>query len=180
MKPHLFISSLVQITARLKAGSRKQRLADICGALLIVAFGGVLFYFPIGDGIVHWSYDLLFVQRPTVRPKEAVIVYLDEPSYKNLDQNFIKPWDRSLHARLLDRLTADGTKAVVFDIMFSDPGPDDKRDADEKFAQAIQKHGRVILGADYVTNEHARGVPVTTLKEPWERFRTVAADWGVV
>jgi len=53
-----------------------------------------------------------------------------------------------LHARLVERLTAEGAKAIVFDILFTDAGPDPV--ADERLARAIKESGRVILCGNFV------------------------------
>jgi len=80
---------------------------------------------------------------------EAVIVYLDEKSHQALNQPLNAPWDRTLHAKLIDRLTAAGAKAIVFDVVFSDPSVDGAA-ADETLVTAIKESKRVILAADCV------------------------------
>jgi adenylate cyclase len=107
---------------------------------------GLTLHITFGIDLIHYSYDLPFKPRPPISVDEAVIIYMDEESHKELNQPFNAPWDRSLHAKLLERLTRDHARGVIFDIVFSDPGPD--RRADESFASAIKKNGRVILAAD--------------------------------
>jgi adenylate cyclase len=105
------------------------------------------------------------------------MVFLDEESHKELNQPFNAPWDRSVHARLLDRLTADGARAVVFDIVFSDAGPNSV--ADEQFARAIRANGKVILAADSVPAAYGeRSVAAKTLVPPYAPFREAAAAMG--
>ena len=80
---------------------------------------------------------------------DVALIYLDEDSHVRLGQPLNAPWDRGLHAKLIDRLTAAGARAIVFDIVFSDPslsGPA----ADAQLAEAIKRNGRVILAADNV------------------------------
>ena len=57
--------------------------------------------------------------------------------------------DRSVYARLIDRMTKEKARAVVFDIVFSDANPD-KTEADQALIQAVKKNGRVVLAADFV------------------------------
>ncbi len=92
------------------------------------------------------------------------MVYLDEESHKLLEQPYDRPWNRSLHAKLLRRLTADHARAVVFDIVFSDPGSDTNADAD--FAAAIRENHRVILAADY----HEGGAGGHGFDPPYDPF----------
>ena len=77
--------------------------------------GLVLLWSSLGEDLTRLSYDLPFLIRPELAVTNAVIVYMDEQSLRELKQ---KPdqWDRSLHARLLDRLTADACRLVVFDV----------------------------------------------------------------
>src|SRR5881397_686430 len=108
----------------------RAHVAAAFGALLAAGCGLLLHVFKLGEGLAQSSYDLLTVARGDVRVDEAVIVYMDEESHKRLGQSLAGTWDRSIHAQLLDRLTAAGARAVVFDVVFSDPNPD-KPGADE-------------------------------------------------
>ena len=163
--------------AALGPRKRKLWLSGAWGALLTVVAGIGLLLTGMGDGLTHLSYDLPFVFRTITHPQDVILVYLDENSHKILDQPFNAPWDRSLHAKLLERLKTDRAKAVVLDIVFSDPGPDPA--ADESLKRAIQAHGGVVLSGDYVFTKNAGGIPIRTLLQPLESFRRVAAGWGV-
>ena len=101
----------------------------------------------LGTALVHASYDrsqaLLAQTGFTNAP--AVIVYLDRDSYQRERQNPNEPWNRTLHAQLIRRLTAAGAKAVVFDIIFDEAGAD--ASADSAFTEALRANGRVVLAA---------------------------------
>ena len=147
-------------------------------ALVVAMLGWALHHFAFGSGLVNLSYDLLHIIRyHPLQSDEAVIVYLDEQSHLELNQPLNAPWDRALHARMIDRLNAAGARAVVMDIVFSDPshGSTDAG-ADALLAGALRRSGRVILGADHVPiNEHEKQfVP------PLEHLRTNSADYGSV
>ena len=149
----------------------------LVGAALATATGMVLLLFPIGLGLRHLSYDLPFAIRPSVQPQEVVMVYLDDDSHKELNQPYNAPWDRALHAQLLDRLTAEGARAVVLDIVFSDPGPDPE--ADKQLARAIRANGKVVLAVDCVPTGYGRdGVTGKKFDPPYELFSQSAADLG--
>ncbi len=147
------------------------------GAFLTALTGLVAYQLPWGNPLENASYDLLFLPRPVVMPTEAAVVFLDEDSHRELDQKFNLPWDRSLHARLVDRLTAAGARAVVFDIVFSDPGPVPA--ADEQFAAAIKASGRVVLAADVVPTAYGiESVAAKSLTPPLELLSTNASAIG--
>ena len=78
----------------------------VFAGLIVGALGILLLELPWSFGLVNSSYDYLSLSRIVTSPEEAVIVYLDEASHRALDQAYNKPWDRSLHARLVEQITA--------------------------------------------------------------------------
>ena len=89
--------------------------------------------------IEHFSYDFYFDHRPIRDASQFVIIGIDEDSLKPQHLGRF-PWNRSVYAQLLPRLK-DAT-VVAFDLLFSEPSPDDA-----VLAEAIRKHGRVVLAA---------------------------------
>ena len=128
-----------------------------------------------------WLFDLTRWAQPDMRDSEVVIIYMDEESHHDLNQPFNQAWDRALHAQLLDRLTDDAARLVVFDIIFSDPGPSAAKD--EVFRRAIERNGKVVLAADYRLSSPADGGDVAILPKkltaPYEPFLSAAAGWGM-
>ncbi|MBI3851441.1 MAG: adenylate/guanylate cyclase domain-containing protein [Verrucomicrobia bacterium] len=149
------------------------------GVLLAVGLGAGLLVFnsSLGKKLKHLSYDLPFAIRPVAKPQAVVMVYMDDDSHKELNQPFNQPWDRSWHAQLLNRLTAEGARAVVFDIVFSNPGTNPEND--EQLTQAIRAQGKVVLAADYVATGYGRdGVAMKTIVPPHQPFSEAAAELG--
>lgn len=115
--------------------------------------------------------------------ERVVIVYLDLASFLHEHQDPANRWPRRLHAQLLDRLTAEGARAVVFDILFADPGDDNA--GDEAFAAAMKKNSRVVLAAEHnnknshETSANTEWTRATTLRLPEKNFAAAAAAWGV-
>ena len=95
----------------------------ISGAIVAVMVGlfGWVLLLGLGSGIARLSYDLPFAWRTGLRTDEVVIIYMDDVSSRDLGQPAGGAWDRRLHARLLERLKADGAKAAVFDVLFTAP-----------------------------------------------------------
>lgn len=124
-------------------------MAAIVGAALAAVVGLLLHTYPFGLGLTHLSYDLLGVASGDQRADDVVLVFLDEQSHLALDQSFTAAWDRGLHAQLIQRLTESGARAIVFDIVFSDPNPDDP-DGDQALADAMQANGATVLAADRI------------------------------
>ena len=151
------------------------------GALLVAALGLGLFYSTLGLPLQRFSYDFPICLRATTAPQDAVIVSIDEASYTALNQLYIKKtaWDRKLHARLLHRLKAAGAKAVVFDILFSDPDPV-APEGDKQFEAAIRANGKVVLAGEVILDRDLHGVETERLFPPLEAFMNAAVAWGDV
>ncbi|MCI0747124.1 MAG: adenylate/guanylate cyclase domain-containing protein, partial [Verrucomicrobia subdivision 3 bacterium] len=133
----------------MKLPIKRTLIAAVIGALLAGGSGIFLYEFNIGQGLIHNSYATQIVGRGDIGATEAVVVFIDELSYKELDQPLNAAWDRRLHARLIDRLTAAGAKAIVFDVVFTDPNTNNPA-VDQELARAMEASGRVVLGIDVV------------------------------
>ena len=155
---------------KIKTIKRTLACMAVCVLLGLAALGS--------NELVLLSYDLLFLPglKPRTAPDELVIVHLDDISFRDLKQTGAPNWDRSLHARLLDRLTADQARVVVFDIVFLEPGTPE---ANASLARAIRNNGKVVLAA--ALNAEARAqVQVKQAVLPLDIFLDApAAGWGI-
>ena len=153
---------------------RKRLAAALVIALIGFVWGLMLWQLNIGQGLRRASYDLpvLFGEHPP--PEDIVLVYLDEASHRELGQPLAQAWDRRLHAKLVERLTAEGARMIVFDILFHDENPPQ----DESFAASIRKHGNVVLAGELVRNESEAGTQESLLLATPD-LRRVAAGWGL-
>ena len=108
-----------------------------------------------------WTYDWR-VQKaanyPSTTATNLAAVFIDDQSLIDVNEalGYDWPWPRQLYGKAVRELTAQGAKAVAFDILFSEirPPNDDtsvelpdgkKLSSDEFFAQEIKSSGRVIL-----------------------------------
>ena len=159
----------------MKIALSRRTLAILIGILLTAGSGYVLHRYPIGHYLENKSYDLSMVARGELAVNDAVLVYLDEKSHEELKQPYTAAWDRAIHAQLVERMTAAGVKAVVFDILFTDPNTNNPA-ADETLANAMKANGRVVLGADLFRQGYKRkkGIP------PFDLVVDKAAGFGLV
>jgi adenylate cyclase len=126
------------------------------GVALTAGLGLVLLTTELGIGLTNASYDLPFrlldnTNTYNTLPHEAVVVYLDDSSHQHLHQDYLKPWSRAYYTKLVKRCSADGAKAMVFDIVFSDPMD---TNTDQQFADAMRENGNVIIADDWTTGEY--------------------------
>ena len=159
---------------RLRTLEGEERTAVLRGAALVGIVGCVALFSGILD---PWSYDLAYLFRPSQKTSGVVIVGMDDRSFRDLRQDTGKLWDRSLHAKVVDRLSAAGARVIGFDVLFDSPGSSETQAAgfvpsaaDRQFQQSIERSGRVVLGA------HLDGSAVLA---PSPLFRK-AERWGLV
>ncbi|WP_460132569.1 CHASE2 domain-containing protein [Pseudomonas sp. S1_E04] len=84
-------------------------------------------------------YDSLRRLTPVPVDPRILLVTIDDPSLKKLGR---WPWPRSLHADLIDRLSAGQPTAILFDVIFSESGDPAN---DKRLADAVCNAGNVLL-----------------------------------
>jgi adenylate cyclase len=152
-------------------------LTIAAGMLLAVLLGLACLRYSFAEPLTRLSYDLPFLWRAPLDTHEVALIYIDEYSAKQLNQPLDDVWNRALHAPLLDRLTADKARLVLYDIVFDQPARDPA--ADTAFAEAMRRNGRVILGAALDLKER-QGVRSETISAPIRLLRKAAAGWGIL
>ena len=131
---------------------------------------------PMADALGRLSYDLPFIVRGHVDIPKVCIVYIDEGAARDLKTR-LDPWDRRLHAKLVRRLTDQGARAVLFDIVFSEPWPEAA--VDEDFAAAMAENGNVFIGAAFEMDDGLSAAQERTVA-PIPILRRAAAGWGLL
>lgn len=117
----------------------------LIGSVLVIVCGLGLWYMPLGKPWVNTSYDYLFRFAAHNATNRLVLIEIDNAAYDQFHQDRTRPWDRALHAQLLNRLATDGCSLVVFDTFFGatrDPA------SDSALVRALQRQGRVVLMAE--------------------------------
>lgn len=110
-------------------------------ALMCLTFALAWYSAPLGLArLDHAFYDkTLAASIQGEHDDRIVIVAIDDGSIEKVGY---WPWRRAIHAQLLDRLRH--ARVVGLDIVFSDLNPS-YPDDDLRLAQAIERHGRVVL-----------------------------------
>jgi len=153
-------------------------LTVLAGCAVTVGAGLACLHYSFAESITRASYDLPFVWRAPLDTHEIVLVYLDEESAKQLGQPLDDVWNRKLHVPLLERLTKDGAKLVMYDIVFDSASAEPARD--EAFAAALQAFGKAVLGGALEIVQPAGGVKQERILAPLKIFRKAAAAWGLL
>jgi adenylate cyclase len=113
--------------------------------IVTAAFGAALAFLPFGarfeEGTGLWW---LFKLRGAIEPPaDVVLVAIDDTTGRALDlPKLPRDWPRTIHAQLVERLTAEGAAVIAFDMDFSRVKSGYE---DAVFANAISAANRVVL-----------------------------------
>ncbi len=86
------------------------------------------------SALEHRAQDALVRRHALARAPdpEVILVAIDERSLEAMAGEFGRyPWPRSVHAQVMEQLARHGARAIVFDIMFTDP--DQGREQDDAY-----------------------------------------------
>lgn len=106
--------------------------------LVLLPFTAYLSLSP-GLALNNPLYDSLRQLAPLPIDPRIVLVTIDAPSLEELGP---WPWPRSVHADLIERLSAAQPAGILFDVLFSDPG---EGAGDRRLADAVCEAGNVVL-----------------------------------
>jgi CHASE2 domain-containing sensor protein len=131
---------------------------------------------PSGEPWVNASYDYLFRFGAHAVTNEVALILMDNEAFDQFHQTRGQPWDRALHAELLNKLADDGAELVVFDSFFRVPRDPAK---DEALANAMRRQRHIVLMAEQaqITHPVLAGVQPTLPSEPF--LSAAGTNWGV-
>jgi CHASE2 domain-containing sensor protein len=161
---------------KVKAIGQHEFFKSALGAAVAVLCGLMLWKMPLGVSWVNASYDYLFRFGAHAVTNRVTLILMDNEAYDYFHQVRGQPWDRGLHAQLLNRLADDGCALVVFDSFFlqqHDPT------TDEALTEAMRRQQHIVLGAEQaqVIYSSLDGVQPTL---PYKLFLDAAGtNWGV-
>jgi CHASE2 domain-containing sensor protein len=151
-------------------------LVSVPGAALTVLCGLILWGTSLGEPWNNASYDYLFRFGSRAVTNRVTLILMDNAAFDQFHQRRGQPWDRALHAELLNRLADDGCALVVMDSFFR---ATNNWEADHALAAAMSRQRQIVLMAEQseVTYPGLAGAqPIW----PAELFLHAAkTNWGV-
>lgn len=88
------------------------------------------------------------VRGATAPPADVVVVGIDDVTF---DLGIQWPFPRSMHAKVIDRIVADGASAVAFDIQITEPT---EVEEDNALIESVERaNGKVVLAATEVDSQ---------------------------
>lgn len=113
------------------------------GTVWLVATG--LFALLLAIGVSSQADDALYdlnMQHWGYTPGDDVVIVAIDP--KSLGELGRWPWPRSLHARLIERLTDDGARSIGMDVTISTPDTAHPQ-SDYDLAASVRRNGHVVM-----------------------------------
>ena len=161
---------------KVKAIGQNEFPKSVLGAAVAVLCGLMLWKMPLGELWVNASYDDLFRFGAHAVTNRVTLVLMDNEAYDHFHQIRGQPWDRGLHAQLLNRLADDGCALVVFDSFFQQPGDSA---TDKALAGAMRRQQHIALMAEQaqVTHPTLAGAQPILPSEPF--LSAAGTNWGV-
>ncbi|MPV68640.1 CHASE2 domain-containing protein [Burkholderia sp. BE17] len=142
---------------------REWFVLGLCCFLLVVVMASS----RLTSGLDKLMYDWWLQSLPQPSNQGIVIVEIDSHSLEALGR---WPWPREFHAAVIRRIASVGPKAVIYDLLFSEPSP-----ADAVLAQAMSL-APVYLPLAVDTTSSQQRLGAATLPVP--ELRTAAAGIG--
>ncbi|MDR2710527.1 MAG: CHASE2 domain-containing protein [Burkholderiales bacterium] len=135
-------------------------------ALFIVislVFCGVALHNQYFWRVNHALYDSALEQFHRPPPDDIVILEISDEDISRVGQ---WPWPREIHTRAIDRLTEADARAVMLDILFSEPDHRSLK-TDQRLADAIRRNGRVVLPLihEYTSDGSREQLPIPPLAQ---------------
>lgn len=122
-------------------------VAAIVAALVAVAAGIVPFVLNAWPRLESSTLNMRFGVRGAVhKPSGVVVVAIDDRTFSDLRLQW--PFPRNLHARVIDRLRADGAREIAYDIQFTEPSNSARNDL--KLYDAVAHARNVVLATTEV------------------------------
>ena len=135
-------------------------------AVVLLAAALELFSLRLFDPLEHRLLDV-FVRDQAARlapDPDIVLVDIDERSLVNMQEVAGRwPWPRAIHSELIEGIEAQKPRAIVFDIIFSEPDRF-RPESDQAFVDAASKHANIYFPLVRLDrNDDPRGVPARDL-----------------
>lgn len=145
----------------------------------IIAFLTALAVFFMYKGTLDtmdYFFQDRFMQQESAADTRITIIAIDDESVTDFGS---WPWNRSVHAQLINTL-AEGQPAVIaFDVTFPAPSADDA-EADQALVEAVASAGNVVLPVygTFASSAKQGGIEALEMSEPFTELKEAAAAVG--
>ncbi len=107
---------------------------------ILAILGGVALIFALFYFRIFWNFDTQLQDKLFIKEdisSKIVIVAIDDDSIQQFGQ---WPWNREMHAEMIEKLENSGARAIGYDVTFSEKG-----NGDEIFLQTLNNYDNVVF-----------------------------------
>jgi CHASE2 domain-containing sensor protein len=112
----------------------------VVAALVAIGAGGAAEFAKLLPGLEQDSVTQRFERRGAMKAPGLLVVAIDDKTFDDLGEPW--PFPRRYHGRAIDRLRADGAKAIVYDVQFTEQTTPRE---DNALIEAVGRARHVIL-----------------------------------
>jgi len=130
-------------------------------AAILAILGGIALIFLLFYFKIFWHFDQQLQDKLFVREdigENIVIVTIDDKSIQQFGQ---WPWNRELHAQMIEKLENSEAKAIGYDVTFSESGI-----GDEKFIETLNNSQKLVFPMEGTIKLRKDNIPEFT-KSLW-------------
>lgn len=151
----------------------KIKLVHIMAILTVLAL--ILMYRGTLDTVDYFLQDRLMQHEGTVDTRIAIIA-MDDESISELGS---WPWNRHIHAQLVDMLSEGNPAVIAFDVTFQAPSADDP-ESDQALIDAAARAGNVVMPVigSFPPSARQGGITATGLSQPFPALKEAIAAFG--
>jgi len=140
----------------------------VIGGIVSLAFLGGLF-----ETLELLTVDLRIKNYPSQGYAPVAFVVIDQNSLKSLAA---WPFPRSYYARVIERLTEDGARAVLLDLDLSTPGP--VKNEDRQLVESAKNSLRVVMAVQMEERTNPEGALIRNVSLPFPELADSALAVG--
>lgn len=153
--------------------SRRYYIEHLAVLLAVAGLCIVLLHTGAWMSLSRHIYDRMLPMLPPPDVSDITLVAIDEASLRQIGR---WPWDRSVHAQLVEQLDSYGATAIVLDLIFAEPDRV-RPESDAALVNAMAHHGHVFLPV-HVSDGGPDGVLLEVM--PHASFARASAGMGHV
>jgi adenylate cyclase len=154
--------------------------------ILVTAIAGAAQHFNVLQRLENIAYDwqLTLARQGTPQPENIEVILVDDASLKAMDPIVGHwPWPRSVFADVIDFLAQGKPKAIIFDILFSEPESAAERQnysGDARLIESTEYAGMVYHSLLLMHDDELAAYGAAPLPENISRYKSAALAQGML
>lgn len=151
---------------------KRKKIQAIGISLITAAFISLLFYQGFFSSWKNRLTDRLFL--PDSPSSNIVIVAIDDKSLQRVGQ---WPWERSVHAKLIDKINSFRPAVIGIDVAFTEPS---SVQADMQLIDSVRNANNVVLPTESTLTYENGKIMASDIMKPLKELKEISDGMGLV